>query len=92
MNNTELGLVIQKVLLAQSDQELATILAENPTLLEQETLEILRGFAQQAKDDGNDEIVEALRMAIERIVTFQTQSSQPISKNNAKLAWVVKTR
>ncbi len=40
MNFTELILAIEEVSSAQSEQELASILAEHPALLEQETLKL----------------------------------------------------
>ena len=100
MNLSETMLAIEQVLSAQSEQELASILAENPVLLEQETLETLMAMAQQAKQDGMVEVSEALQEAVNRIVAFvmnqvesaESQSSQPMSSFEPKVAWAIKAR
>ncbi len=100
MNHSEFEQAINEVLAVQSEQEMASVLVRNPALLEQETIETLMAIARKAKQDGDDELSEALEIAFAKILRFtksqvksaKSQSSQSIQKIEPKVAWAIKAR
>ena len=100
MNDSELFLLIKRVLWADSHQELTGIINANPQLLEQKTFDALMEMARQARQNGQTHLNETIMSAMEKIAPFavsktesaQSQVSQPISVIEAKVVWAIKAR
>lgn len=100
MNRSNLMLMVEEVLSAQSEQELALILIENPALLKIEILEAMLTIVRNAKQNGEDYFAETLQTAVLRIAKFgmnQPQSVQshylpPKPSVEPKVAWAITAR
>lgn len=78
MTKPELLSVLKEVLFAESDRELSAIIDVNPELLTQTTFDSLMELARQAREDGRDDLDEAIMSAMSKIAPFA------VSKNEAE--------